>query len=126
MIRKDIILIASVLLGLVIVLFFMTQNTRFESNLISCTNGEKSFKLTYTELKTDMVVNFQKNDEVETSFAITNLQDDKLYFEQQFSKYKPFLSIITIDSIFISIILIIFKTINLIKSKKKRLCKLIY
>jgi hypothetical protein len=44
MIRKDIILIASVLLGLVIVLFFMTQNTRFESNLISCTNGEKKLQ----------------------------------------------------------------------------------
>lgn len=95
MIRKDIILIASVPLGLVIVLFFMTQNTRFESNLISCTNGEKSFKVTYTELKTDMVVNFQKNDEVETSFAITNLQDYKLYFEQQFSKYKLNLSKLT-------------------------------
>ena len=88
MIRKDIILIASVLLGLVIVLFFMTQNTRFESNLISCTNGEKSFKVTYTELKTDMVVNFQKNDEVEISFDITNLQEDELYFEQKFAKYK--------------------------------------
>ena len=88
MIRKDIVLIASVLLGLVIVLFFMTQNTRFESNLISCTDGEKSFKLTYTELKTDMVVNFQKNDEVEISFDITNLQEDELYFEQQFAKYK--------------------------------------
>ena len=95
MIRKDIILIASVLLGLVIVLFFMTQNTRFESNLISCTKGEKNFKVTYTELKTDMVINFQKNDEIETSFAITNLQDDELYFEQQFSKYKLNLSKLT-------------------------------
>jgi hypothetical protein len=66
----------------------MTQNTRFESNLISCTNGEKSFKVTYTELKTDMVVNFQKNDEVEISFDITNLQEDELYFEQKFAKYK--------------------------------------
>jgi uncharacterized membrane protein len=95
MMRKDIILIASVLLGLVIVLFFMTQNTRFESNLINCKSGQKSFKVTYTELKTDMVVNFQKNDEVETSFAITNLQDDELYFEQQFAKYKLNLSKLT-------------------------------
>ena len=73
----------------------MTQNTRFESNLISCTNGENSFQITYTELKTDMVVNFEKNDEVETSFAITNLEDDKLHFEQQFSKYKLNLSKLT-------------------------------
>ena len=95
MIRKDIILIASVLLGLVIVLFFMTQNTRFESNLISCTNGEKSFKVTYTELKPDMMVNFKKNDEADTSIAIISLQDEELYFEQQFSKYKLNLSKLT-------------------------------
>jgi hypothetical protein len=35
-----------------------------------------------------MVVNFQKNDEVEISFDITNFQEDELYFEQKFAKYK--------------------------------------
>jgi hypothetical protein len=38
MIRKDVTFILLTLAGLASVFFFMMQNTRFESNLISCMN----------------------------------------------------------------------------------------
>ena len=67
--RKDVIFILLTVVGLAY-LFFMMQNTRFESNLISCVNGQVSFQITYKKLKSDMFVNFEKPDEEITTFKI--------------------------------------------------------
>ena len=86
--RKDFILILLTLVCLVYIFVFMIKNTRFESNLISCVNGQVSFQITYKKLKSDMFVNFEKPDEEITTFKITNLEDENFQFEHQLSKFK--------------------------------------
>jgi hypothetical protein len=86
--RKDFILIFLTLVGLAYLFISMTKNTRFESNLISCVNGQVSFQITYKKLKRDMFVNFEKPDEEITTFKITNLDGENFHFEHQLSKFK--------------------------------------
>jgi uncharacterized protein YpmS len=86
--RKDFILILLTLVGLAYIFIFMMKNTRFESNLISCANGQVSFQITYKKLKRDMFVNFEKPDEEITTFKITNLDGENFHFEHQLSKFK--------------------------------------
>ena len=86
--RKDVTFILLTLVGLACVFFFMMQNTRFESNLISCVNGQVSFQITYKKLKSDMSVNFEKSDEEVTTFKIKNLEGENLHFEHQLSKFR--------------------------------------
>jgi hypothetical protein len=86
--RKDVTFILLTLVGLAFVFFFMMQNTRFESNLISCVNGQISFQITYEKLKSDMLVNFGKPDEEIATFKITNLDGENFHFEHQLSKFK--------------------------------------
>ena len=86
--RKDFILIFLTLVGLAYIFISMTKNTRFESNLISCVNGQVSFQITYKKLKRDMFVNFEKPDEEITTFKITNLDGENFHFEHQLSKFK--------------------------------------
>tara|TARA_B100001059_G_C17395632_1_gene361224 strand:- start:194 stop:541 length:348 start_codon:yes stop_codon:yes gene_type:complete len=86
--RKDFILILLTLAGLAYVFIFMMKNTRFESNLISCVNGQVSFQITYKKLKRDMFVNFEKPDEEITTFKITNSDGENFHFEHQLSKFK--------------------------------------
>ena len=86
--RKDVTFILLTLVGLACVFFFMTQNTRFENNLMSCVNGQVSFQITYKKLKSDMFVNFEKPDEEVTTFKIKNLEGQDLYFEHQLSKFR--------------------------------------
>jgi len=86
--RKDLILIFLTLVGLAYIFISMTKNTRFESNLISCVNGQVSFQITYKKLKRDMFVNFEKPDEEITTFKITNLDGENFHFEHQLSKFK--------------------------------------
>ncbi|MDA9240366.1 hypothetical protein N9P31_01735 [bacterium] len=66
----------------------MTQNTRFENNLISCVNGQVSFQITYKKLKSDMFVNFEKPGEEVTTFKIKNLEGENLHFEHHLSKFR--------------------------------------
>ena len=86
--RKDFILIFLTLVGLAYIFISMTKNTRFESNLISCVNGQVSFQFTYKKLKSDMFINFEKPDEEITTFKITNLDGENFHFEHQLSKFK--------------------------------------
>ena len=86
--RKDFILILLTLVGLVFTFISIMKNTRFETNLISCVNGQVSFQITYKKLKSDMFVNFEKPDEEITTFKITNLDDENFQFEHQLSKFK--------------------------------------
>ena len=88
MIRKDVTFILLTLAGLASVFFFMMQNTRFESNLISCMNEEGSFQITYKKLKLDMLVSFEKSNEKVTTIKIKTLDGENLHFENQISKYK--------------------------------------
>ena len=85
--RKDFILILLTLVGLAYIFIFMMKNTRFESNLISCVNGQVSFQITYKKLKSDMFINFEKPDEEITTFKTKNLEGENLHFEHQQSKF---------------------------------------
>jgi len=85
--RKDVTFILLTVVGLAYIFIFMMQNTRFESNLISCANGQISFQITYKKLKSDMFVNFEKPDEEITTFKTKNLEGENLHFEHQQSKF---------------------------------------
>ena len=53
--RKYFILILLTLVGLAYIFIFMIKNTRFESNLISCENGQVSFQITYKKLNQNIM-----------------------------------------------------------------------
>jgi len=86
--RKDFILILLTLVGLAYIFIFMMKNTRFESNLISCVNGQVSFQITYKKLKSDMFVNFEKPDEEITTFKITNLDGEIFSLSTSYQNLK--------------------------------------
>ena len=86
--RKDVTFILLTLVGLACLFFFMMQNSRFESNLISCVNRQDSFQITYKKLKRDVSVNFEKSDEEVTTLKIKNVEGGNLRFEHQLSKFR--------------------------------------
>ena len=53
-----------------IVLFFMTQNTRYESNLLICKHTENSFKITYAQLTEEQTISFEKNGQASKRLSI--------------------------------------------------------
>ena len=85
---KHIFLSLTVLSGLALVLFFMTQNTRFESNVMTCKNTKNNFKITYAQLKTKPIISFEKNGQALKRLPISNLEKNSLQFENQSSNYK--------------------------------------
>ena len=70
------------------VLFFMTQNTRFESNVMTCKHTKNNFKITYAQLKTNPIISFEKNGQTLKRLPTSNLEENSLQFENQSSNYK--------------------------------------
>ena len=85
---KHIFLSLTVLSGLALVLFFMTQNTRFESNVMTCKNTKNNFKITYAQLKTKPIISFEKNGQTLKKLPISNPEEGTFQFENQSSNYK--------------------------------------
>ena len=66
--QKNIIIALSVMSALAFVLYFMTQNTRFESNILKCQQAKNNFQITYASLKNGASVSFEKNDQALTKY----------------------------------------------------------
>ena len=85
---KHTFLTLTVLSALALVLFFMTKNTRFESNVMTCKHTKNNFKITYAQLKTNPIISFEKNGQTLKRLPTSNLEDDTFQFENQSSNYK--------------------------------------
>ena len=85
---KHIFLSLTVLSTLALVIFFMTQNTRFESNVMTCKHTKNNFKVTYAQLKTKPIISFEKNGQPIRRLSTSNLEENSLQFENQSSNYQ--------------------------------------
>ena len=73
--RKEVLLTVTAMVILGIVLFFMTQNTRFdESNLLICKHTENSFKITYAQLTEGQTISFEKNGQASKRLSLSKLK----------------------------------------------------
>ena len=88
MMQKNIIIALSVMSALAFVLYFMTQNTRFESNILKCQQAKNNFQITYASLKNGASVSFEKNDQALTNIAISNVEKNSFHFKHQNSDFK--------------------------------------
>lgn len=88
MMQKNIIAILSVFSALAFVLYFMTQNTRFESNILKCKQAKNNFQITYASLQNGAPVSFEKNDQALTNISISNVEKNSFHFKHQYSDFK--------------------------------------
>ena len=86
--RKEVVITVAVLSALASILFFMTQNTRFESNIIACKHIKNNFKITYAQLNKEPVISFEKNNQALKKLSITSIEENSFQFEHQSSNYK--------------------------------------
>ena len=86
--RKEIIFTAAILLILPLVIFFMTQNTRFEENILKCMSQNNIFKLTYAQLGVKAPISFEKNDIKLEKIMIDKFENNTFYFRHEYSDYK--------------------------------------
>ena len=86
--RKEVLLTITAVVILGIVLFFMTQNTRYESNLLICKHTENTLKITYTQLTEGQTISFEKNGQASKILSLTKVTESSIQFEYKSSKYK--------------------------------------
>lgn len=85
---KQVFLTLFVVTVLVLVLFFMTQNTRFENNVMTCTHTNNNFKITFAQLKNEPIISFEKNGQASKRITTTNFEKSSFQFKDQSSNYK--------------------------------------
>ena len=86
--RKEVLLTITAVVVLGIVLFSMTQNTRYESNLLICKHTENTLKITYTQLTEGQNISFEKNGQASKILSLTKVTEGSIQFEYKSSKYK--------------------------------------
>ena len=86
--RKEVLLTITAVVILGIVLFFMMQNTRYESNLLICKHTENSIKITYTQLTEEQTISFEKNGQASKRLSLSQVKENSIHFEYKSSKYK--------------------------------------
>ena len=86
--RRELLLTSIFIAVLVLTFFFMTQNTRFESNKVVCQHPKNTFKVTYAKLDNGKVLSFEKNDQGIRELFIRDLENSIFQFEDQTSNYK--------------------------------------
>ena len=86
--RRELLLTSTFIAVLLLTFFFMTQNTRFESNTVVCQHPKNSFKVTYAKLDNRKMLSFEKNDQAIKELPIMELGNSIFQFEDQTSNYK--------------------------------------
>ena len=86
--RKEVIFTVAILLILPLVIFSMTQNTRFEENIIKCISPKNIFKITYAKLGDNVPISFEKNDNELQKITIDKFENEIFYFRDEYSDYK--------------------------------------
>ena len=86
--RKEVLLTITAVVILGIVLFFMTQNTRYESNLLICKHAENSLNITYTQSNEEQTISFENNGQASKLLSVSQVKEKTIHFEYKSSKYK--------------------------------------
>ena len=86
--RRELLLTSIFIAALLLTFFFMTQNTRFESNTVTCQHPKNTFKITFAKLDNGKVLSFEKNDQAMRQLSIRDLESSIFQFEDQTSNYK--------------------------------------
>ena len=86
--RKEIVFTVAILSILPFVIFFMTQNTRFEENIMKCISPKNIFKITYAQLGDEAPISFEKNDSQLEKITIDKFENEIFYFRDEYSDYK--------------------------------------
>ena len=86
--RKEVILTITAMVVLGIVLFSMSQNTRYESKLLICKHTENTLKITYAQLTEEQTISFEKNGQASRLLSLTKVKGNSIQFEYKSSKYN--------------------------------------
>ena len=90
--RKEILFSIIMVALIAVVLLFMAQNTRYESNSIVCSHPKNFFEVTYSHLENGAPLSFEKNNEVLKTYEINSLEGSVFQFGDSSSSYTIDLS----------------------------------
>ena len=90
--RKEILFSIIMIVVISVVLLFMAQNTRYESNSIVCSHPKNFFEVTYSQLENGAQLSFEKNNEVLKTYEINRLEGSVFQFDDSSSNYEIDLS----------------------------------
>ena len=90
--RKEILFSVIMVAVIAVVLLFMAQNTRYESNSIVCSHPKNFFEVTYPHLENGAPLSFEKNNEVLKTYEINSLEGSVFQFGNSSSSYTIDLS----------------------------------
>ena len=85
--RKEILFSIIMIAVIAVVLLFMAQNTRYESNSIVCSHPKNFFEVTYSQLEDGAQLSFEKNNEVLKTYEIHSLEGSIFQFDDNASNY---------------------------------------
>ena len=85
--RKEILFSIITISVIIMVLLFMAQNTRYESNSIVCSHPKNVFEVTYSQLENGAQLSFEKNNEVLKTNEISSLEGSTFQFNDEISNY---------------------------------------
>ena len=90
--RKEILFLIITIAVIAVVLLFMAQNTRYESNSIVCSHPKNFFEVNYSHLENGAQLSFEKNNEVLKTYEINSLEGSIFQFDDSSSNYAIDLS----------------------------------
>jgi len=85
--RKEILFSIIMIAVIAVVLLFMAQNTRYESNSLVCTHPKNFFEVTYSQLENGAQLSFEKNNEILKTYEINSLEGSIFKFDDNTSNY---------------------------------------
>lgn len=85
--RKEILFSIITISVIIMVLLFMAQNTRYESNSIVCSHPKNVFEVTYSQLENGAQLSFEKNNEELKTYEISSLEGTTFQFNDGSSNY---------------------------------------
>ena len=85
--RKEILFSVMMVAVIAVVLLFMAQNTRYESNSIVCSHPKNFFEVTYSHLENGAPLSFEKNNDVLKTYEINSLEGSIFKFDDNTSNY---------------------------------------
>ena len=85
--RKERLFLIIMIAVIAVVLLFMAQNTRYESNSIVCRHPKNFFEVTYSQLENGAELSFEKNNEASKTYEINSLEGSMFQFDDEYSNY---------------------------------------
>jgi len=85
--RKQILFLIIMVAAIAIILIFMAQNTRYESNSILCSHPKNVFEVTYSQLEAGAQLSFEKNNELLKTYEVSSVEGSTFQFNDETSNY---------------------------------------